>query len=113
MIYRFIGYIQKLVRRAKAIRVLKKQLKSDEPRNTGICEILGQYYPIMEIEKLMRDWPKHSGSYVYPVPHDYYDPGTAYHRGIQFEKLWSTEDRYGQLRRDLTRHVIRKLRKGL
>ena len=77
----------------------------------GICANLSVVHECRDIDWhfvvgcAARSWPHYSGNPVYPVPsHIYSSPEAAFEE----EKLW--EGSYGELRKDLCKHIASYLR---
>lgn len=82
-----------------------------EPKNInkGICnelgELIGTCAASMLIAKYAKIWENWSGSEIYPVPHDRFDPKVAFANHID---KWAN-DEYGDSRRALCKHIAQEI----
>ena len=97
-----------------AIEALETWAVSGAPlTNVGICSNLDSaiycedIYWCFVVECAARSWPHYSGSLAYPVPLHGRLPKAAFEE----EALW--EGVYGELRRDLCKHIANYLKEGL
>ena len=77
-------------------------------RDWGMCILLFDNFNISDasvVRQYFKSWPKYSGNDSYPVPKYRTDPSTAY---IETKDKW--KGAYGRDRRDLCRHIAKKLR---
>ena len=88
-----------------------------ENRYAGICKEVGYlfsniYYPLNGsdfITPFLESWDHYTGSSMYPVPHDDLHSMDAYHLS---NDLWGNSP-YGDMRRDLCRHIAMKIREEI
>ena len=61
-------------------------------------------------KSLMREWPEHSGSRVYPVPSfDGNTPSEEFHWASEDKRLWSKAAPYGRARWALLEYLIERV----
>ena len=104
------------------INELETLFEPDTELNYGICPFLDDVYDdyytdydpfkyeeyVREIESIFLTWPKNSGVDGYPVPGvDGMSPDNTYYHENHKNKLVGE---YGELRKDLIRHVILTLK---
>ncbi len=80
-------------------------------KNSGICGNLGDLIrtPVGFVCDNSKDWEYYSGKPSYPVPASKTNSKNAFEAYRSHYNMWDFTTEYGQLRRDLCFHLIKKL----
>lgn len=98
----------------EAIKELEHALRHGGETRNGICVLLMPFISKGELGKIINTWAHHSGDDLYPVP-SIVEGETAedwYYISLSKNRLWAPNE-YGDLRRDLARHIINELTKEI
>lgn len=100
------------------LRLRKLAKGKPKDKRSGICGNLSDvaYMPISFVLRGSRDWPLRSNCPGFPVPYKKGNTDSdtailAYKRAQRNNALWDFNTEYGQLRRDLCIHIMKKLEK--
>ena len=91
------------------------KLRTDGPRDPalGICGNMGTGLGLMDLKHLFIQWPKFTGSIVYPIPGvNGASPHDTYQYTYAFD-MWNPNHPYGALRLELLDWLIQELSKEL
>lgn len=97
-----------------AIKKLKSAIKNVGESQGWICLLLKPFIGQGELGEFINTWPLHSGNYFFPVPSPIKGKNEEdiFYISVAKERLW-TNNEYGDLRRDLARHIINELKKEI